>query len=128
MAMAVMLAPMGCSLSDEEEPKPASGPPAAVAAAVDRLERAIAKRDFPTVCDELFTARARRRSGGDECAAQLRSAAEGVRRPVIDVRRIHVTGERAVVEITTRAAGQALVRDELRLRREGGRWRVEALS
>ena len=95
---------------------------------VDRLERAIATRDFPEVCDELFTAGARKRAGGKECASQLRAAAEGVRRPTLEVRGIHVTGDRARVDVSTRAEGQARVIDELRLRREDGRWRVEALS
>jgi hypothetical protein len=128
MAMAALLAPVGCSFGDEEEPRPASGPPAAIATTVDRLERAIARQDFVTVCDELFTERARKRAGGRECATQLRSAAEGLRRPRIEVRAIQVTGERATVEVTTEADGQARVRDTLRLRREGGDWRVEALS
>lgn len=128
MATLAILAPVGCSIGADEEPKPASGPAAAVASAVERLERAIASRDFTAVCDELFTATARRRSGGDECAAQLRSAAEGVRRPRIDVHRITVAGDSATVEVTTRADGQARVRDELRMRRVDGRWRVEALS
>jgi len=128
MATLAILAPIGCSVGADEEPKPASGQPAAIAVAVEELERAIASRDFAEVCDELFTATARQRSGGDECAAQLRSAAEGVRLPVIEVRGIHVNGERARVEVTTRATGQARVRDELQLRRVDGRWRVEALS
>jgi hypothetical protein len=128
MAMAAMLAPMGCSIGEDDEPKPAAGAPAAIATVVDRLERAIATRDFGEVCDELFTAAARRRAGGDECPTQLRAAAEGVRRPTIDLRGIHVTGERARVDVSTTAEGQARVIDELRLRREDGRWRVEALS
>jgi hypothetical protein len=128
MATLAILAPVGCSIGGEEEPKPASGAPAEIAAAVERLERAIASRDYATVCDELFTAGARERSGGEECATQLRSAAEGVRLPAIEVRGIRVNGERATVEVTTRAAGQARVRDELRMRRVDGRWRVEALS
>jgi Putative lumazine-binding len=128
MATLAILAPVGCSIGDDEEPKPASGAPAEIAAAVERLERAIASRDFATVCNELFTTAARKRSGGDDCVTQLRSAAEGVRQPAIEVRGIQVNGERATVEVTTRAAGQARVRDELRMRRVDGRWRVEALS
>jgi hypothetical protein len=127
MAMAAMLAPLGCSIGDDEETRPAVGAPRAIAVTLDRFERAVAAGDWATVCDELFTAAARRRSGGEECARQLRSAAEGVRRPVIELRGIRVRGGRATVEVATAAAGQARVRDELQLRRERGRWRVEAL-
>jgi hypothetical protein len=128
MATLAILAPVGCSIGGEEEPKPASGAPAALAAAVERLERAIASRDFATICNELFTASARERSGGDGCVAQLQSAGEGVRLPNIEVRGIRVNGDSARVEVTTRAPGQARVRDELRMRLVDGRWRVEALS
>ena len=128
MATLVMLAPSGCSLGGDDEAKPASGAPAQVAATVDRLERAVAERDFATVCDQLFTAQARKRAGGDECARQLRSAAEGVERPSIEIEAIDVEGNRATVRIQTEATGQARVSDELQLRREGGRWLVEALS
>jgi hypothetical protein len=127
MAMAAMLAPMGCSVGGDDEPEPASGAPKAIAATVDRLERAIAGEDFATVCNELFTARARERAGGDECVAQVRSAAEGVRRPSIELSGIQIEGERATVAVLTTAEGQARVRDELRLRREDGRWLIEAL-
>jgi hypothetical protein len=51
-----------------------------------------------------------------------------VRRPSIDVHRITLAGDSATVEVTTRANGQARVRDELRMRRVDGRWHVEALS
>ena len=37
-------------------------------------------------------------------------------------------GNRATVRVQTEAKGQARVSDELRLRREGGRWLVEALG
>ena len=128
MATIVMLAPSGCSLGGDDEAKPASGAPAQVAATVDRLERAVAERDFATICDELFTAKARQRAGGDECASQLRSAAEGVERPSIEIEAIDVEGNRATVSVQTEAEGQARVSDELQLRRQGGRWLVEALG
>jgi Putative lumazine-binding len=128
MATVVMLAPTGCLGGADEEPRPATGAPAAVAGVVDRLETAVAARDFATVCGELFTTGARERAGGEECERRLRSAAEGVERPTIEVRRIDVSGERATVEVVTDARGQARVTDELRLRREGGGWRIEALG
>jgi hypothetical protein len=127
MATIVMLAPSGCSLGGDDEPKPASGAAAQVAATVDRLERAVEQQDFATICNRLFTAKARQRAGGDDCASQMRSAAEGVKRPRIEIQRIDVKDNRAVARVRTEAEGQALVSDELVLRREGGRWLVEAL-
>ena len=73
MATGVLLASSGCSLGGDDEAKPASGPPAQIAATVDRLERAVAERDYDTVCAQLFTAQARKRAGGAECARQLAS-------------------------------------------------------
>jgi hypothetical protein len=128
MAMVAMLAPMGCSLGGDEEPQPVSGVPKEIAATVEQLERAVASQDFAEVCDELFTKAARQRSGGRDCAQQLRVAAGEVSRPRIEIGGIAVKGDRAVVTVITRAAGQARVSDELRLRREGGGWRVESLS
>jgi hypothetical protein len=128
MAMAAMLAPMGCSLGGDEEPQPVSGVPKEISATVEQLERAVAAREYAEVCNELFTRAARRRSGGADCAKQLAVAAEGVRRPRIEVDKITIKGDTAVVTVVTRAEGQARVSDELRLRREGGRWRVESLG
>jgi hypothetical protein len=127
MATIAMLAPVGCSLGADEEPQPASGAPAQIAATVDRLERAVAGRDFATICDELFTASARRRAGGDDCVPLLRSAAADVRRPSIEVKAIDVEGTRATVEVRTAAERQARVTDRLQLRRQGTRWLIEAL-
>jgi hypothetical protein len=128
MATLVLLAPSGCSLGGDDEAKPASGAPAQIADTVDRLERAVARGDFAAICEQLFTTRARQRAGGDECARQLRSAAEGVKRPSIEVEAIDVKDNRATVRVRTEAEGQARVGDELQLRREGGRWLVEALG
>jgi hypothetical protein len=127
MATIVLLAPSGCSLGADDEPKPVSGAPAQIAATVDRLERAVAERDFATICDQLFSASARERAGGDECARQLRSAAEGVERPSIEIESIDVKHDRASVDVRTKARGQARVSDQLQLRRQGARWLVEAL-
>ena len=127
MATIVMLAPAGCSLGGDDEPKPASGAAAQAAATVDRLERAVEQRDFAAICNQLFTAKARQRAGGDDCARQLRSAVEGLKRPRIEIQRIDVKDDRATVKVRTDAEGQALVSDELLLRRESLRWLIEAL-
>ena len=128
MAVAALLAPVGCSIGGDEEPQRASGAPAAVAEVVERLERATAESDFATVCADVFTAAARERAGGVDCERLLRSAAEGIERPRIEVRSIDVTGDRARVKVDARAAGEAVVGESLELRKLGGEWRVEALG
>jgi hypothetical protein len=125
MAVAAFLT--GC-LGADEEAVPASGAAREVALVVDRLESATAGRDFATVCDDLLTAAARERAGGEDCVRLTRSAAEGIARPSIEVRGIQIEAGTARVDITTQAAGQAEVPDTLELRREQGEWRVEALA
>jgi hypothetical protein len=128
MAVAALLAPVGCSIGADEEPKPVTGVPKEIAATVEQLERAVARRDWATVCNELFTETARKRAGGGECVSQTRSAAEDVLRPSIQIEQIAVRGDRAAVRVSTTAQGQARLTDTLELRRTGGRWLIEALS
>ena len=128
MAASVILASSGCSLGGDYEAKPASGPPAQIAQTVDRLERAVAARDYETICGQVFTATARKRAGGADCARQLRLATEDVKNPSNEIKAIDVNGDRAPVEVRTHADCQARLTDELQLRRQGGRWLVEALG
>ena len=88
----------------------------------------MAKRDYETICNQLFTPRARKRAGGAQCARQLGSAAEGVKRPRIAIEAIAVEGNKAVVSVRTTASGHASLNDKLLLRRQDGRWLVEALG
>jgi len=128
MAVAAMLAPIGCSIGADEEPQPVTGVPKAIAETVEQLERAAARRDYATICNELFTKTARQRAGGDDCVSQTRSAAQDVLRPAIQIEQIAVKDDRAAVKVATTAEGQARVSDTLELRLTGGRWLIEALS
>ena len=129
MAVAAVLTLSACSLGADEEAPRASGQPAEIAAVVQRLERATAERDWAAVCVDLFTAAARERAGGPDCARLLGEAAADVRRPEIEIRGIRVReGGRASVDVRTRASGQETVSNVLELRNENGEWRVEALS
>jgi hypothetical protein len=125
MAFAAFLA--GC-LGADEEPRPATGAPKAIAEAVQRLERATADRDFAVVCRDLFTTAARQRAGGPDCERLTRSAAAAVERPSLDLVAIEFDGASARVRVRTRATGQAARSDVLLLRRESGEWRVDALG
>jgi hypothetical protein len=117
----------GC-LGADEEATPARGAARDIAGVVDRLERATAARDFATVCEQLFTAAARERAGGEDCERLTRSAAEGIARPRIEMKAIRIRADTARVEVTTAAEGQADVPAVLELQRERGEWRVEALG
>ena len=128
LSAAIALAAGGCSVGDEEKPKPARGATSGVATTVAALERATRAGDFATVCDRLFTASARKRAGGADCARLLRSQARDVRRPTIRVVGIRIRGERASVRVRTTAQGQPPVVDTLELVREGGGYRVDALG
>ena len=127
MATTLFLAPAGCSLGGDEEPQPATGAPREIGEVVHELERATARGGFAAICRDLFTADARERAGGPDCARRLRSAAQGVQEPTIQLRTIDLDGERATVRVRTGARGQASVGAGLVLRREQGEWRIAAL-
>ena len=128
MAVALGVALGGCSLGADEEAPPASGEASGVARAIDRLERASAAGDHALICRELLTAAALERAGGPDCARLMRSSARGIEAPSIEVRSIAVEGERATVEVVTRARGQGPVDDRIELRRGEGGWRIEGLG
>jgi hypothetical protein len=125
MAVGAILA--GC-LGADDEPRPATGAAREIGEVVERLERATAERDFASICRDLFTAAARERAGGRDCARLTRSAAAGVERPSIELDALELRGATAQATVRTRATGQAEVSDVLLLRRRGGEWRVEALG
>ena len=128
MAVAAFLAPVGCSLGADSEPQPVNGAPKEIVATVNQLEHAVAQRDWARVCDQLFTEAALKRAGGAECAKRLAVDGADVRRPSIQIQGIEVNGDKAAVKVATTAQGQARLVDTLQLRRQGGRWLVEALG
>ena len=129
--MAVPLALLGlpgCALDGSAKPRPAKGAVNDVAAVVKRLERASARRDWRTVCDRLFSASARRRAGGADCARLLRSDAAGIARPRIDVVKITLKPRGAAVRVRSRARGQPPLEDVIELVRQGGAYRIDSLA
>jgi hypothetical protein len=128
MATTLVLAPAGCSLGGDEEPQPAAGAPREIGEVVHELERATARRDFDTICRDLFTTDAHERAGGAGCPRRLRSAADGIQEPTISLRAIDLEGQRPTVRVRTRVRGQATVGAVLELRRDQGEWRIDALG
>lgn len=125
MAVAALMS--GC-LGADDEPRPASAASREISEVVHRLEEATLRGDWATLCEDLFSAAARARAGGPDCARLTREAGREIRRPSIQITAIRVRGARAAVDVRTRAAGQAEADDVLELRREGGEWRLEALG
>ncbi len=123
-----MLALSGCSLGSDQEAQPARGAPNAVAATVQALDQALRARDYRGICNELFTAAARRRAGGKDCERLLRSAAAGVRKPRVQILAIRIEGKRATVRVRSSGSNQRPLMDEVELVREGGGYRIEALA
>jgi hypothetical protein len=127
-ALAACVALAGCSLGGDDEPEPIAGSPKAIAEAIGALERASRDRDWAAICDELFSAAARDRAGGRDCARLLRETAGDVRRPEIRLLSIELERERARARVRTRSAGQAPAEDTVVLVREGGEWKIDALT
>jgi hypothetical protein len=122
------LALSGCSLGSDQEAQPARGAPSAVASTMQALDQALRARDYRGICNEIFTAAARRRAGGRDCERLLRSTAAGVHRPRVRILAIRIEGKRATVRVRSSAANQRPLVDEVELVREGGGYRVSALA
>jgi hypothetical protein len=118
----------GCGGGGEAKPKPITGDAKRVASVIERLEKATARRDFTTICDDVFAAATRRQAGGDQCPDVLGQRARGVRRPRIRIQAIEVRGDQAQVRVRTTATGQAPTADLIRLVREDGSFRVLSLG
>jgi hypothetical protein len=95
---------------------------------IEWLEKATAKRDFSTICNDLLASATRKQAGGDSCPDVLDQRARGVRRPHIRIQSIEVAGNEARVRVRTTATGQAAISDVIRLVRENGQFRVLELG
>ena len=127
-AFAACAALAGCSLGGDDEAEPVAGAPREIAAAIDDLERASRAGGWGTICDDLFSAAARERSGGPDCTRLLRETAGDVRNPEIRLLSIELEQEGARAHVRTRSEGQAPVEDTVVMVREQGEWRIEALT
>lgn len=119
----------GCSLGDDEKPKPApTGAPRQVAGVVTRLQDAAGRGDYRAVCDDLFTAAARRRAGGSGCAGELGRRAGELADPRIDIVGLDLQTGGATVKVRTRARGEPPATDTLKLVRQRGRYLIDSLG
>jgi hypothetical protein len=125
---AVLLLAVGCGGGGNAQPKPISGPAKEVADVIARLQKATARQDFATICDDLLASATRKQAGGADCARVLAERGRGIARPRIVVQAIAVKGNSARARVLTTARGQAPTADVIQLVREGGRFRISSLG
>jgi hypothetical protein len=117
-----------CGSGGSGKPKPITGPAKDVASVIQRFEKATARHDFKTICNDLFAAATRKQAGGDSCSDLLYQRARGVRHPRIRIRSIEIRGDQALVQVRTTATGQAPTSNVIRLVRENGSFRILSLG
>jgi hypothetical protein len=126
LAALVPVAMAGCG---GKNTAPSSQKPAQEAGAVvNTFERDLLARNYQHICDELFSSQVREQAGGRACAGFLRRTAGPVERPRIQVKGIALKGDTAKVRVETTAGGQARLPETIQLVRQGGRFRIAALS
>jgi hypothetical protein len=111
--------------ADEETPK-ISGAPKDAVATITQFESALRTRDWPGICNRLYSADARRLAGGSRCPAALAQSAAEVRDPRVQIRSVVVRGQSATVTVAASVNGKPPVTDSILLVREGGRYRIQS--
>lgn len=120
---AAALATYGFTRGDDEPP-PVSGTPKDVVQTIVDFERAVAARDFATVCDRIFTDEAREAAGGDDCQSVLAQAAARFRTPTIRIQSIRVRGPEATATVIATVPGRRGTPETIELARQGERYRI----
>jgi hypothetical protein len=109
----------------DRRPPPIRGTAAEAVALVGAFQRALAARDFATICDRLFTRGAREATGGDDCQSVLAQAATRLRAPTLQIRSVVLSRNgTATVGVLAGVAGRPAAPDVVRLQRQGGRFRI----
>jgi hypothetical protein len=97
---------------------------------VRRFAQATAKRDYQQICDDLLSRRLAEtvEEFGLPCEQAFRAGLQTVRYPRLQILRVRVVKDNAFVTVHTSASNQMPSTDTLQLVREGGGWRIAALS
>lgn len=125
-AIVVGIALLVSTLSGNEEPPSIGGAARDAADTVLQFETALAGRDWPGICNRLYTRDARRAAGGSRCTTTLAQSAGGLRGPRLKVVSLRVRGKSATATVAASANGKRAVTDRIQLVREGGRFRIAA--
>ena len=120
----VVIAVVTALREGDDGPPPVSGTPKEAVEVVESFRKALAARDFATICDVLYTTEAREASGGDDCQSVLAQETARLRSPKMEIVGLTVTRQGADVNVQASVNGQKPVADTIRLVRQRGRFRI----
>ncbi|MGH2941849.1 MAG: hypothetical protein ACRDLN_03600, partial [Solirubrobacteraceae bacterium] len=108
----------------------AGGKEREVLSVLTRYERAVQKKDYQTLCGEMYAADLvdKIRRAGLPCEVALRTGMENRKNPRLEVLSIDVSGDRAVAKVRSTAQGGRSSTDDWRLVHERGAWRLAAVA
>ena len=98
----------------------------AAVATVEAFQKAIADRDYATICNRLFTADARDSSGGGNCQSVLAQNASRLRNPNVQITSVVLRGDSATVGVVAQVQGGPKVGDVIRLVRDKQGYRISS--
>jgi hypothetical protein len=119
-----LIALLVATLSGSQDTPEVSGAAKDVVATVMQFQSALANRDWPTICNQLYTSKARAAAGGAKCPSTLAQSAGGLRDPHVKILSVVVRGGAATVTVSAAVNGKPPVTDAIQLVRERGRFRV----
>ena len=115
---------VGVIREGDDGPPPVSGTPKEAVETIEAFRRALAVRDFATICDRLYTSEARAAAGGDDCQSVLAQETARLRDPQVRIVGLTVTKDGATASVRASVRGGRPVADTIRLEREKGRFRI----
>jgi hypothetical protein len=121
IAAVLTVAAAGCGRQSAED---------AVRSKVDDFAQATAAKDYRRLCNDVLAKQLvqRARAAGLTCEVALETGLKGVQNPKVEVRKVTVRGDSATAVVHTTAANQDASTDTLQLARQGGEWRVSAVT
>jgi hypothetical protein len=124
VAGVIVIAVVTALRDGDDGPPPVSGTPKEAVEVVESFRKALAARDFATICDQLYTTEAREAAGGDDCQSVLAQETAKLRRPEMKIVGLTVTRDGASVNVQASVNGERPVADVIRLVRQGGKFRI----
>lgn len=104
----------------------AQGDARAAVATVEAFQKAIADRDYATICNRLFSTDAREASGGGNCQSVLAQNAARLRNPQVEITSVVLRGNAATVGVMAQVRGGPRLGDVIRLVRDKQGYRISS--